>query len=254
MPIENAYSANSFAERIAKFVDKVEYRRAETNAELDAIRQLRYEAYLKEGAIEVSETRQLVDQFDEGDNLVNIGIFLDQKLVSAIRLHILERREDVSPALEAFPDVIEPIIASGKRIVDPNRLVADYAAARAYPELPYATLRIAGIAGFYYDANFVTATVRSEHHAFYKRSFFATSMCPPRPYPFLSKKIGLMFIDYEGNRDRLLQRNPYWTSTEEELRQLFGLKRSWWKGDLALGESARGCLRGATHYPTRACG
>jgi hypothetical protein len=214
-------STSAFAARIARFVDKISYRRAETVADLDAIRHLRYTAYLKEGAIEASEEKQLIDEFDDLGKLINIGLYYDGELISALRLHVLETPSDVSPAMHSFSEELTPHLIAGKKIIDSNRFVADFNSSRAFPELPYATLRPAVMASAFYNADFATATVRAEHHAFYKRSFFASPISPPREYPLLSKKIGLMLINYARDRDRILARGPYNASTIEEQAALF---------------------------------
>jgi hypothetical protein len=211
-----------FSARVMELLGKIQYRRVETQEELEAVLRLRYSAYLKEGAIELSAEEKLVDPFDELGNFSNFGIFLKDKLIGAVRIHVLDGLGQTSPAFDAFPDILSPLLAQGKRIVDPNRYVVDYESARLYPELAYVTVRLAVMAGFYHDANFVTATVRAEHQAFYKRSFFAKVACEPRSYPTLNKKISLMLIDYENNRRRILDRGPYYISTPEERAALFG--------------------------------
>jgi hypothetical protein len=213
--------SNTFSGRVTKFVERVTYRRAETDADVDAIRHLRYEAYLKEGAIEVREDERLVDEFDEIGNVANVGIYYDDNLIAALRLHFLASPSDVSPATHSFPEVLGPYLASGKRIVDPSRLVTDYGFSRLFPELPYAALRLSVMASEYHHADFAVATLRAEHQAAYKRAFFATSICPPRHYPLLSKKIGLMLISYKADRERILKRGPYFGSTAEERAALF---------------------------------
>jgi hypothetical protein len=214
--------ATSFAARVTELLGKIQYRRVETRAELDGVLNLRYSAYLREGAIEASPDEKLVDPFDDLGNFVNFGVYLKDKLAGAVRIHVLDGPGRISPALDAFPDLLAPLLAKGKRIVDPNRYVVDYEIARLHPELAYVTIRLAVIAGFYYDANFVTATVRAEHQAFYRRSFFAKAACEPRAYPTLNKKIGLMLVDYENDRERILERGPYYASTSAEHEALFG--------------------------------
>src|SRR5262245_40033326 len=149
-----ASTGNSFSTRIARFIEKVSYRRAETIADLDCIRHLRYTAYLKEGAIAASDEERLVDEFDDLGKLVNIGLYYDDQLVSALRLHVIESPTDLSPAMHSFGEELAPHLAGGKRIIDANRFVADFSFSRSFPELPYATLRLAVMASAYYDADF----------------------------------------------------------------------------------------------------
>jgi hypothetical protein len=214
-------SPRSFAQRVAQFLERVEYRRAETEAELDAILRLRYDAYLNEGAISASPSRLLPDAFDDVDNVYNFGIFIDGELGNAIRLHVLSGIGQQSPALESFGEFLFPELRAGKLIVDPNRFVADYRLARLYPELPYVTLRLTYLACQFFAADVMTMTVRAEHEAFYRRGFFARSVCPPRPYPLLSKHIGLMFIDFPKDAERLAERYPFSASSAAEREALF---------------------------------
>ena len=212
---------NSFSDRVIEFVNRVSYRRAETQDDLNAIRHLRYAAYLKEGAIDQREDEQLVDEFDDLGKVANIGLYCDDHLIGALRIHFLENPFDVSPATHSFPEILGPYLAVGKRIVDPSRLVADYKFSRAFPELPYAALRVSVMASEFHRADFAVATLRAEHQAAYKRAFFATPLCPPREYPLLSKKIGLMLVNYKVDRERILSRGPYFDSTHEERQILF---------------------------------
>jgi hypothetical protein len=118
-------ASSSFAERMERLLDRVEYRRMETAAEIDAVLRLRYEAYLKEGAIEPSETQRLPDAFDDTDHVYNLGIYIDGELASALRLHGLFHAEQESPAMESFGEFLIPKLKAGKLIVNPNRFVAN---------------------------------------------------------------------------------------------------------------------------------
>jgi hypothetical protein len=215
-------SGSSFAHRIEKLLERVEYRRMETGAELDAVLRLRYEAYLKEGAIVPNEARRLPDAFDDVDNVYNFGIFIDGELASALRLHRVYHARQKSPALETFGDILVPELRKCKLILDPNRFVANYKLARQFPELPYVTLKPAYLACLHFGIDLVTMTVRAEHQAFYKRGLFAYPICPPRPYPLLSKPISLLLIDFVRDADRILSRHPYWAASQAERQALFG--------------------------------
>ncbi len=215
-------SPQTFTERVEHLLEHVQYRRMESEGELEAVLRLRYNAYLKEGAITPNDSQKLEDAFDEGDNVYNIGIFIDGELASALRLHTIFHAEQESPAMESFSEFLIPELKAGRLIVDPNRFVANYALARLYPELPYVTLRPTHLACVHFGIDLVTMTVRGEHHAFYRRGFFANPVCPPRPYPLLSKPIGLLFVDFSKDAERILRRHPYWDSSEAERQSLFG--------------------------------
>ena len=215
-------SPSSFADRVYDLLERVQYRRMETEAELDAVLRLRYEAYLKEGAILVSESGRLEDAFDEVDNVYNFGVFVDGELASALRLHRLSHLHQKSPALETFGDFLIPELRACKLILDPNRFVASYRLARLHPALPYVTARLGVMACVHFGIDLMTMTVRAEHQAFYKRTLFAYQACPPRPYPLLSRPISLLFTDFVRDADRILRRRPYWISSESERQALFG--------------------------------
>lgn len=216
----------SFASRVEQLLDRVTYQRMETAAHLDAIDHLRYQAYLKEGAIEPNDDERLVDAFDRLENAYVFGVYIDGELASAVRLHLLRNPGQNSPALETFPDALLPLLRAGETILDPNRFVAHPAMARLYPELPFITLRPAYMASAHFQPSKVTATCRAEHQAFYVRHMFASVLCKPRPYPTLIKPLSLMLIDFAKNHQRILDRNPYWESSATERQAMFGTAKA----------------------------
>ena len=216
-----AEQANGFASRVAELISHVRYFRAITAAEIDPLIRLRYEAYLHEGAVAIDPKGELRDKFDDLPNAYNFGLFIDNRLASALRLHFLSGPEDYSPARETFPDMLEPMLDRGVTIVDPNRFVADYRVGRNYPELPYLTLRLAFMAARHFRADIVTATVRAEHQAFYRRVLRCKPLCPPRPYPMLTKPISLMAVSFADESGNVLRRYPFFESTPAERGHLF---------------------------------
>ena len=207
-------------------LDQVEYRLAETEVEKEAIYNLRYRAYLNEGAIEARADQRLSDRFDELPNSWTFGIFLGGELTSSVRISVAAPGHSVTPAVDAFPDLLEPELAKGKVIVDPNRFVADPVRRTKYPQLPYITLRLAYVACEHFKADIGTATVRKEHQAFYRRVFLHQPLCLPRPYPTLTKPLCLMAVDYPKLRDKVFRRYPLFRSTEVERQMLFERSRS----------------------------
>src|SRR5271167_406792 len=208
----------------AELLDQVEYRLAETEAEKDAIYRLRYRAYLQEGAIEPRADQRLSDRFDDLPNSWIFGVYLDGELRSSLRVSVATPDNDDTPAVNAFRDLLEPELAEGKVIVDPNRFVADPNSRTKYPELPYLTVRLGYVACGYFNADVGTAIVRAEHQAFYRRLFFQKTLCAPRPYPTLTKPLCLMAADYRSIQKKVFERFPLMRSTALERRMLF--KRS----------------------------
>jgi N-acyl-L-homoserine lactone synthetase len=216
-----ARPAASFADRVSALLEKVDYRQAVSEAEKDAIYALRYDAYLREGAIPPSFSKRLTDRFDDLDNAYTFGVFVDGRLAASLRVHVATADYPDMPAMNVFSDLLAGDIAAGKTIVDPTRFVVDHAMARLYPELPYATTRIGWMAGEYFAADGILATVRTEHQAFYRRVFGHELVADARPYPTLIKPLSLMRLNYFAQRERVHQRYPFFRSTLFERRMLF---------------------------------
>ena len=212
---------NGALENKAELLDQVEYRLAVTEVEKEEIYNLRYRAYLHEGAIEPRSDHRLTDRFDDLPNSWIFGVYLDGELRSSLRVSVATPDNDQTPAVDAFRDLLGPELAKGKVIVDPNRFVADPLSRAEYPELPYLTVRLGYLACGYFNADIGTATVRAEHQAFYRRVFLQKSLCEPRPYPTLTKPLCLMAADYHSIRDKVFARFPMMRSSPLERRSLF---------------------------------
>jgi N-acyl-L-homoserine lactone synthetase len=211
-----------FSDRVLEVLERVDYRLAETEQDREAIFRLRYDAYVREGAIEPSASGLVRDRFDETGNVWIFGLHIDGRLASSIRIHVATRDQPYSPSLDAFPEVLAPEIALGKTIVDPTRFVADSECARRHPELPYVTVRLGYVASAYFNADIGLAAVRKEHQAFYRRLFGLRPAVEARPFPGLIKPISLMMIHYASVRAQISARHPFMRSTVFERRMLFG--------------------------------
>jgi hypothetical protein len=221
MSASAAQQATSLVDRVQELLQRVDYRRAETAEERIAIFRLRHDAYLREGAISANPTGQFSDPVDDRDNCWIFGVYIDGKLASSIRLSITIPGSIDIPALDVFSDVLLGDIMAGRKYIDPTRFVADRAASRAFPELPYVTLRLPWLALEYFNADFMLAAVRAEHQAFYKRLWGSKAVCEPRPYPNLQKPISLMTLDYRAACERVYRRHPFFRSSQFERRMLF---------------------------------
>jgi len=221
MSVLAAQAPGSFIDRVDRLLERVDYRRADSQEERSAIFRLRHEAYLREGAIVPRLSGEFTDPFDDEENAWIFGVFVDGELASSIRLNITVPGASRFPTLDVFPDALSRDVVAGKCFVDPTRFVADRVASRRYPELPYVTVRLPWMASEYFKADFLLAAVRPEHQAFYKRLLGHEVVCEPRPYPSLQKPISLMSLDYRAGRERVLRRYPFFRSTYFEQRMLF---------------------------------
>jgi hypothetical protein len=217
-------ATTSFNERIFNAIDRVDYRRVESPDDLEAVCRMRYDAYVQEGALAPDFSKRLTDRFDELDNTWIFAVHIDGQLASSFRLHVAKAGSADTPAMQIFPEFLKSEIAAGKTILDPTRFVADRSVARRHPELPYVTVRLGYMAAEYFGADFVLASVRPEHQAFYKRVFGHHEICPPRPYLTLTKPLSLMTLHYPSAREQILRRHPFFRSSLFERRMLFERK------------------------------
>jgi hypothetical protein len=213
--------ARSFSGRLSNLLERVDYRLIESDEDRETIYRLRYNAYLREGAIAPHLSKKLHDKFDDAENSWIFGLYIDERLVSSLRICVASRAWPMTPAVEAFADVLGSEVERGKIIVDPNRFVADYEGTRRFPELPYLTTRLSFVSSAYFNADIATASVRREHQAFYKRVFLYAPICEPRPYPSLVKPLSLMTVVCREVRAKILHRYPCYHSTIFERRMLF---------------------------------
>jgi N-acyl-L-homoserine lactone synthetase len=210
----------NLSDRIAALLARIECRRADSVGEREAIFRLRYEAYLREGAISANSSRRFSDAYDDSPNAYLFGLYIDDALASSIRIHVASKEHPACLSLAAFPDILQPELDAGKVIIDPTRFVADERLSRIHRGLPYATLRLCPMAAEHFRADLVLAAVRVEHQAFYRRAFNQQLICEPRPYPNLTKPLSLMAIRYPADVDQRWRQYPF-TSTFVERQKLF---------------------------------
>jgi len=207
--------------RSSDLLDQVDYRLAETPEEKEEIYNLRYRAYLREGAIQPSSDERVTDQYDHAPNAWTFGVYFHGELYSSIRVSVLTPERRVSPSIALFGDVLHPRLDKGLVFIDSTRFVADPEKARIFPELPYVTVRLGSMAGVHFNADYGLAMVRPEHQAFYRRVFLHETWGEPRLHLGLVKPVGLMASHLPTVRERVLARYPFLRSSAFERRMLF---------------------------------
>jgi hypothetical protein len=234
--------AEAPVDRIRALIDSVDYRQAITDADREAIYNLRYNCYLWEKAILPNFGRRLSDKFDDLDTTSIFGVFVEGKLASSIRITVASAAHPQSPALETFPDVLAGKLTGDKVLIDPTRFVIDREMSRRYPDLRYATTRIAVMAAEYFGADYLLASVRTEHQPFYHRTFGHEVLCDAREYATLIKPLSLMSSDFPRQRESLLTRYPFFRSTYLERRTLFQPSAPRWQEAPAAVETGIAAL------------
>lgn len=210
-----------FVERLNGYLQDADYRVALNSNDREDLFKLRYECYRRENTIAENPQGIFSDDYDLMQNSWLFGVYLDDRLVSSIRFHVISPETPMGPAYDVFPDIVRPMIAAGQTVVDPTRLVVSREMTELYPELPYVTIRSAFMAAEYFEAEYMLATVRKEHQAFYKRFFGFAELCPPRPYPMLLKPISLLAANMPAQRDMVVSKFPVFLSSFTERRMLF---------------------------------
>jgi len=212
---------SNFAERVLKMLSRVEYRLATTIEQRDAIFRMRYNCYLGEGAIDPNETLRYTDQYDKAPNALLLGVFFDGILSGSLRLHVVTPACSVLPDKGAFPDLIEPMIAAGLKMVDSSRFVVDEEASKAHPGLAYLTVRVGWMGAEHFSVDRILTAVRSEHTPFYRRIFGFEVKTEARDYPSLKKPVCLLSLDYRAKREIVQRRYPFFISTQAERQAVF---------------------------------
>lgn len=211
----------SFSDSIADLLDRIDYRLANTAEEREKISRLRYQAYLREGAIHPNSSKSFADRYDDMDNGYLFGLYIEGELASSIRIQICSKEHPHSPSLDAFRDVLQPKLDAGTVIIDATRFVADEGLSKRFRALPYVTVRLNWLAAGYFANGYSLAAVRPEHARFYQRTFGLRLICEARPYPNLTKPLCLLASDYQSVADYVHQRYPFFRSTFFERRMLF---------------------------------
>ena len=218
----NIVANTLFNDRIFDLARRIEYFRAEDDHDRSEIFRLRYKAYRSEGAIEPNAAGLFHDAHDDDDNAFLFGIRLDGRLAGSIRVHVCSPEFAVSPGLEVFPDVLEPLLDAGESFSDPTRFVVDPDVRGETALMPHFGLRLGSMACDHFGLDQILATVRQEHAPFYKRLFGLDLLTPPRAYPNLTKPICLMAGTMDEIRDKSYRRVPVFPSTSSERAMLYG--------------------------------
>jgi hypothetical protein len=216
-----AGTPSRFSGTLLDILDRVSYARVDPAVIDDPIYRLRYRAYTREGFMDHNPEEICIDDLDSAPNNMSFGIYIDDELVSSIRLHHLTPDQRASPSLRVFPDVLGPMLDQGMTFIDPSRFTADRDASLAYPALPFLTLRIAAMASVHFVADQCLALVRPEHGPFYKRVFGSERLADERSYPGLHFPVALFGATVDSIRGRVAERFPFFLSTDEERQLLF---------------------------------
>jgi hypothetical protein len=223
MDAQTVEGTSRFSDRILRLLERVEHRVAKTPAEREAVFQLRYEAYSRNGLIEPRKDGRLYDErYDDAENAWITMTFIDGELAGTTRVNVAFSDNAAFPALTVYPDVIAPRLRAGNAMVEFTRTAARLEFSKIYPELPYITLRPAYLAAEQFDIDFAVATARPDHVAFFRRVFCFEAWSEPRDYPDFTAQVACMGADFRAVQERIEARYPFFRSTAAERRTIYG--------------------------------
>ena len=216
-----SFQSSSFNARADELLARIEYRRATSDAERDAIFRMRYEGYTREGGIEPNTSHRFTDPWDDTPNADLIGVYLEGRLAASVRIHVSSVEDDI-PATEPYPDVMVPYLDQGLRLVDATRFVVDHSYATFVSQMPFLTLRAVAMAAEHYRAFGLVAAVRREHTVVYTRVTGHRALTGARAYPLLRRPLVCMFVETANLEKHPYVKHPFLRSTHEERERVFG--------------------------------
>lgn len=165
---------------------------------------------------------QIYDDLDDQQNCHRFGVYIDGVLVSTLRLHHVSAEAARSPSTIVYPDILMPRVDAGETFIDPSRFAADPDWTKAFPQIPYITLRLAGMACMHFATPYCLSTIRPDHGGFYRRIYHSEQIGALRDYPGLNYQVVLYQADVNAIRTRSFARFPFFRSTPMEQRLMFG--------------------------------
>lgn len=222
-----------YADRVFELLERVEYRRADSEEDKRAIFKLRYEAYKRAGTVRLGSSGLFHDPLDEAPNVWIIGVYIDGDLASSLRLHISAGPGAPLPAMGAFRDIVEPHLQAGRVIIDVTRHVSKLEYSLRYSVMPYITIRPTALAQEFFDADYTVVACLLEHQAFFRRMFGCTPWSQPREYPNFRRPLAFLGYDCRAQRAATYARYPTYRSTDNERARLF------WRSSTTSGDIIR---------------
>jgi hypothetical protein len=212
---------SQFGQTLADLLDSVSYRRVDLEEQLDPVYRLRYDAYRREEFIALNSQKVAGDKYDHTPNVYCFGVYVEDQLVSSIRLHHTTPECRESPSRSIYPDLLDPWLDAGKSYLDPSRFTADHEASLSLPGLPFLTTRIVAMAIHHFEVDYCLSTVRPEHGAFYRRMFHFQPLGDVRYYEGLHFPVKAFYVDARKWLPDVYARYPFFQSTEQERDLLF---------------------------------
>jgi hypothetical protein len=207
--------------QLSEFSKRVACRLARSYAERDVIFKLRYQSCLRAGLISENSFGRYIEPADHAANTYLMGLYIDRRLVSSLRLQIGTLTTRICSSLELFPNVLEPLLRSNNIVVEMSCVATDGGLARSYVWLPYLILRSWIVAAEHFHANYIAAAVQPQHQLFYKRALDCEVHSELRLPPHHLASVGLVTLNFAASAKRLYENLPFLRSRLSERHELF---------------------------------
>ncbi|MGL4489283.1 MAG: N-acyl amino acid synthase FeeM domain-containing protein [Rhizobiaceae bacterium] len=195
-----------------------------TSSDLAEIERLRRASYENTTLFDINNFSALVDEDDVAPDCFVIGVFIDEQLVSTIRLHILTGERQHGPSATLFPALTNQLLENGTCIVDPSRFASDPASLWKYPSIPLLTLRAAAMALDYFSASHLVGVVREDGTSFYKRCFGGEAISDPIHVEGVTIPVMMLACPVEKIQEKTASRYPFFKSQPYERKLMFAPK------------------------------
>lgn len=216
-----AEPVSNFALKTLKLLDRVEYRRIETREDMEEIGNLRFRSYDRHSLLSGDFHGRIIDETDFDRQAYVIGVYIDEQLVSTVRIHYISPDHRVGTSMSLFPDVLGPMLDKGMTFADSARFAADPETLRDYPAIAYLTLRASVMATDYFHVNYSLSSVQPTHAGFYRRVFNAVYLAEPRKFEGINVPIVILGSDGPVNLPKVYRRYPFFRSQPFERRMMF---------------------------------
>jgi hypothetical protein len=209
------------AAQLLDFSNRVTCKIARNHLERNAICKLRYRSYLRAGIIPENFFERHIEAADHMRNSYLIGLYVDRKLVSSLRVQIGSATKPNFSSYELFPDVLAPLLRGNKTVVDMSCVATDGELAQSwsYYLLPYVVLRSWIIAAEHFNADYIAGAVQPQHQIFCGRAFGCDLRSEVKQHGFTS--VGLITLDFANSAKRVYENLQFLRSTPYERQQLF---------------------------------
>jgi N-acyl-L-homoserine lactone synthetase len=210
---------------ICSFLKRVRYRVVKDAAELNAVGAMRYESYREMDLVGETEDGTWLDSFDDDPDYRNIAVYLDGELAGGVRINRVTPSKRRSAVADMYPDKLDSMLAEGQTFVEATRFFTAPALGRRNRELPFAIIRLVGIAGRHHGASHILKNIQANHAPFYERHLRA-KVVPDSllPYRNHSRDVRLLLVTAEVAPSYQAMRTDlqYLLSTATEMESLFG--------------------------------